>query len=486
MQDIDEFGQDVWWTRNTETAHLGRDRRGVRAGDLVKEAVYDNDISSPRVEIPVSVMKGRTFAVRDGMETDDRLTAADQALWYYLIARAKDQINKAPREGSDGGLKDKAAYGGRSLVHEVSVKDMLAYLGTANPTRLRESLERIGETWARYDIRYRRTRLTKPVRYLAIDELPEKLRSKHIVRYEIDPAVRVGMLMTRRFVTIDLNAVSKFRCRYSARLYARFALMASRHSGFLETADGRKGRFWIPSSEDLARQVGYPMPSFRLSTFVATMTKAINEINALPAVNHRFEVRTVYPTDRVPPFGFGVSEMRKAPFDLRAPWIKPQAFHHATEHRWLKKRKAILMGDEQFVRIVRVAQAQAFTGVDAMRISQAWRKDVEDANAGEVATVIGWSREEFLTRIKKYGAEAVFGHWLTVRAEAWKAEIEAANEEAAAVMMAQVVVPKLLLDAVPNDMEPELYYGSDDDEDEGEDLRTGDDWGDLFVYDEAA
>lgn len=485
MQDIDEFGQDVWWTRNNETAHRGRDRRGVRTGDLVKEAVFDNDISSPRVEIPVSVMKGRTFAVRDGMETDDRLTAADQALWYYLIARAKDQINKAPREGSDGGLKDKSAYGGRSLVHEVSVKDLLAYLGTANPTRLRESLERIGETWARYDIRYRRTRLTKPVRYLAVDDLPEKLRSKHIVRYEIDPAVRVGMLMTRRFVTIDLNAVSKFRCRYSARLYARFALMASRHSGFLETSDGRKGRFWIASPENLAREVGYPMASFRMLTFVATMRKAIDEINALPAVNHRFEVVTLYPTDRLPRFGFGVSEMRKTAFDLPAPWIKPQAFRHAVEHRWPKKRKVILMSDEQFVRIVRVAQAQAFTEVDALKISQGWRADVEAANAGEVATVIGWSRDEFLNRIKKYGAEAVFGHWLNIRAQDWKAEIEAAKEKASAAMMAQVVVPKLLPDPMPIEVVPELFYGSEDDDHE-EDFRIGDDWGNLYVCDDAA
>lgn len=165
MQGYDDYDNLVWSSRETDSAHRGRDRRGIRAGILAKEAVFDNDVSNPRIEVPFALTKGKMFRLENDVEAADRLTAADQALWHYLFARARDQINRLPLEGSDAGLRDKAAYSNKSLVHEVRSGEMLAYLGISNPARLRESLDRIGETLVRYDIRYRRTRLTRPVRY---------------------------------------------------------------------------------------------------------------------------------------------------------------------------------------------------------------------------------------------------------------------------------------------------------------------------------
>lgn len=484
MQSKNEFDQDTWTSRNSDWAHRGRDRRGLRAGNLVKEAVYENDVSNPRVEIPLAVMKGRTFRMVEGIEVSDRLTAADQALWHYLVARAKDHINSLPVEGSDGGFKDKGAYGGKALVHEVKVSEMLAYLGISNPVRLRESLERISETMVRYDIRYRGTRLTRPVRYLDIPELPMRLRSRDVVSYGIDPEVRVSMLLARRFVTVDINALAKFKCRYSARLFVRFSLMASRHDGLIEakkSRDGKTGRFWIVRPEDLARNVGYPMQSFRMQTFLAVMKKALSEINGLPVFNRRFTVLFVLPTAKVPRFSFAVTEARKSVFDVHRAWIGRNAFFHATAHTRPNKRASIRMNDSQFVHVVRIAQAQAFTGVDALKISRRWRADVEAANAGATDLGLGeWTTAEFLEKIERFGPEAAFERWLDLRLPMFKAElvqeamekVVAAEREAARALPSPVPVPLC-----------DVYYTNCS---EDEDLRIGDDFGCLDIYEDAA
>lgn len=469
MQGYDGNDKLVWSSRDNDCAHRGRDRRGVRAGILAKEAHYDNDVSNPRVELPYALTKGKMFRIEDGVETADRLTATDQALWHYLIARAKDHINSLPLEGSDAGFRDKGAYGGRSLAHRVKVSDMLTYIGINNPARLRESLERIAETQVRYDIRYRRTRLTRPVRYLTIT-IPEKLRSRDVIRYEVDPEVRVAMLMSRRYVTVDLNALTKFRSRYSARLHAKLSIMASRHVGLLLAKKNKSGevglnkRMWLVSAEDLAKELGYPMATFREKTFLAAMKKVIAEMEALPSINRRFEFVCSLPTEKVPMFAFSTDEARKSVFDVHRAWLGRAAFFHASAHTRPGKRSQIRMKDNQFVHHVRIAQAQAFTRIDGLKLSMEWHSDVSAANSGLVDEVAGWPTAEFLAKIDRFGPEAVFQTWLSRKAEVW-------NTPAAP-----------LEDAVVSDEDAVHYAGGDDEED----LRIGDDWGNLYVYEDAA
>lgn len=470
MQGYNDNDKLVWSSRDNDSAHRGRDRRGVRAGILAKEANYDNDVSNPRVELPYALTKGKLFRVEDGVEMADRLTATDQALWHYLFARAKDHINSLPLEGSDAGFRDKGAYGGRSLVHDVTVRDMLAYVGINNPARLRESLERIAETQIRYDIRYRRTRLTRPVRYLTIHPMPEKLRSRDLIKFEIDPEVRVSMLMSRLYVTVDLNALTKFRSRYSARLHAKLSLMASRHVGLLLSKKNKAGevglnqRLWIVSPEDLAKVLGYPMSTFREKTFLAAMKKVIAEMEALPSINKRFEFVCAFPTEKLPMYVFSTDMPRKSVFDVHRAWLGRAAFFHASAHNRPFKRSQIQMKDNQFVHHVRIAQAQAFTGIDGLKLSMEWRLDVSAANGRLVDEVAGWSAGEFLAKIDRFGPEAVFETWLSRKVEAWNAP---------EVPLEDAVVP-------PDEA---VHYAVDDD---AEDFRIGDDWGDLHVYDYAA
>jgi len=470
MQGYNDYDSLVWSSREADSAHRGRDRRGIRAGILAKEAVFDNDVSNPRIEIPFALTKGKTFRVENGVEAADRLTAADQALWHYLFARARDQIYRLPLEGSDAGLRDKAAYGNKSLVHEVTSGEMLAYLGINNPARLRESLERIGETLVRYDIRYRRTRLTRPVRYLTVHPLPNKLRSRDVIRFEIDPEVRISMLMSRRYVTVDLNALTKFRSRYSARLYTSLSIMASRHAALLLAKRNKAGeigsnrRHWIVSAVDLAKAVGYPIASYREKTFLAVMTKVIAEMQALPKINQRFEFVCAMPTLKITSFVFATTESIKSVFDVHRAWLGRAAFFHASAHTRVFKRSQIPMKDNQFVDLVRIAQAQAFTGIDGLKISMEWRADVVAANRGFVDEVVGWSKEQFLAKIDCFGSEAVFETWLARKVALWLA-------------------PQAPLEDAVISAEDAVYYAFDDDD--AEDLRVGDDWGDLGVYEAA-
>lgn len=467
MQGYNQLGQPVWSSRDEDSAHRGRDRRGIRAGDLIKEARYDNDVSNPRVEVPYALTKGKHFRVVDGVEVHDRLTAADQALWHYLFARAKQDINALPKVGSDAGLRDREAYRGEVRVHGVTVGDMLTYLGIANPARLRESLERIAETRVRYDIRYRGTRLTRPVDYLTIRPMPEKLRSRDVVEFEIDPEVRVCMQLSRKYVVVDLNALTRFKSRYTARLYTKLSLMASRHALLLESkknGEGKVGlnkRHWSVKPEDLARELGYPMTTYRSATFLAVMTKVAADIEALPELNKRFDVAFVHPSAKLSVFAFATTEARKTVFDIHRAWLGRAAFFHASAHTRPGKRGALKMKDGQFVHHVRIAQAQVFSGHDGLRISKAWRSDVEAANQGLVVNEItGWAVSDFLARIERFGAEAVFETWLTRTVAVWNKPAE--------------TFEPLAVDA------DEAIYHAQFDEDE-EDLRIGDDWGDLYA-----
>lgn len=472
MQGCDDNDTLGWSSRDNDCAHRGRDRRGIRAGILAKEAQYDNDVSNPRVELPYALTKGKMFRIEDGVETADRLTAADQALWHYLFARAKDHINSLPLEGSDAGFKDKGAYGGRTLVHEVTVGDMLSFLGNNNPARLKESLERIHETQVRYDIRYRRTRLTRPVRYLTIHAMPAKLRSRDVVKYEIDPAVRVSMLMSRYYATVDLNALTKFRSRYSVRLHTKLSMLASRHIGLLLAKKNKAGevglnkRLWIVSSADLAKDIGYPMSTYRDKTFLAAMKKVVAEMEALPKVNQRFEFVCAFPSDKVPMFVFSTDRARASVFDVHRDWLGRAAFFHASAHTRPGKRSQIKMKDDQFVDLVRIAQAQAYSGIDGLKLSIEWRSDVETANAGLVDVIAGWPTGEFLAKIDRYGPEAVFETWLARKVAVWNA-------------------PTIPFEEAVVSEEDAVYYAPHDDDGE-EDPKMGDDWGDLYVYDEAA
>lgn len=469
MQGYNDFGQLVWSSRDEDSAHRGRDRRGIRAGNLVKECVPDNDLSNPRVEVPLAITKGKTFRTVDGAEVADRLTAADQALWHYLVARAKSDINALAKVGSDAGLRDREAYRGEARAHQVTVGDMLAYLGDKNPARLRDSLDRIGETQARYDIRYRRTRLTRPVHYIAIHPMPEKLRSRDVISYEIDPEVRVCMLLSRKYVTVDLNALSKFKCRYSARLFVKLSGMAARHAALLNGKKnkagevGLNGRHWAVKPEALAEVLGYPMQSFRTATFTSVMTKVVADLEALPSLNKRFESVAAFPTERLPSFVFATTEARKSVFDADRAWLDGKAFYHASAHTRPGIRKSIKLLDHQCVHHVRVGQAQAYSGFDGLKISTAWRSDVEAANAREALEIVGWPAAEFLQKIDRFGADAVFESWLTRKAAVWS-----------------IPEPKLEPAAVP---EHEAVIYDNDDED---DIRIGDELGDLDVYAEAA
>ncbi|MFC3075587.1 hypothetical protein [Shinella pollutisoli] len=470
MQYRNAIGQLAWSSRNEEVAHRARDRRGIRAGDLVCEAVADNDVSNPRVEIPFALTKGTTFRVVEGTEVADRLTSTDQALWYYLFTRAKVDINSLAKVGSDGGFRDREAYRGEARVHKVTVGDMLAYLGLKNPARLRESLERIAETMARYDIRYRGTRLTKPVPYLTVHSMPERLRSRDEIGFELHPEVRVCMLLSRKYVTVDLNALPTFKSRYSARLFVKLSYLAARHQALLRSKKDKDGKvgpnktFWVIDPEALAAELGYPVPTYRASTFAAAMTKAIAEIQALPKLNQRFDVLAVLPTARVPRFSFAVTEARKSVFDVHRAWLKRAAFYHATAHTQPLKREKINMKDNQFVHVSRIAQAEAFTGYDGLRISMAWQDDIEEANAGIRDAIAGWTAAEFLERIDRFGVDPMFASWLEHKVAAWN-------------------IPEIPLEPAVVAEEDAVHY-SYGDEDE-EDTRCGDEWGDIGYADAA-
>jgi hypothetical protein len=97
-------------------AQRGSQRRGVQAKDLAVEAVYTNETSSPRIEVPRVLVETLQMDVT-------KLTAADIALWWRLFAEAR-------LEGLATGT------------HYIQLSALARYLGIRSLDRVKASLLR--------------------------------------------------------------------------------------------------------------------------------------------------------------------------------------------------------------------------------------------------------------------------------------------------------------------------------------------------------
>ncbi|MGO6692534.1 RepB family plasmid replication initiator protein [Rhizobium johnstonii] len=218
----------------------GADRRGFQGSE---EALVDVELAEetcPRFERPAVMIETLRFvSAREGSEPAEAMTAKSHALYEYLMASARLQLQ-------------------RQDAHEFRVPfaDAKSYLGIERTDRLREYVDAINDTRVSYDFRTEGYQRSGTMPLLMCDYIRQD-DGQQFIAYSMHRAVREVILSARRYGWLELNAFRKFRSKYTARLYPRLALIAGQSV--------RKPLSMMP--EKLAGELGWAPKRFHWGNF---------------------------------------------------------------------------------------------------------------------------------------------------------------------------------------------------------------------------
>ncbi len=187
----------------------GADRNPIQ-GDL--SAVLDPvraEKEDPRVERPAVMIKSlRYVGATEGSTPAEAMSAKSHALYEYLMSSAQLELKTVTE-------------------HRVSFADAQAFLSTPRADRVREYVEAINSTWVSYDFidEDGSQRVGKRIQLLACEEVVRPSGDRFIA-YSMHPSVRRVILEARQYAHLEIAAFARFRCKYSARLYPKLALVA--------------------------------------------------------------------------------------------------------------------------------------------------------------------------------------------------------------------------------------------------------------------
>jgi len=432
--------------RTGERIIRGKDRKGVRAGDWQKETGPDRHmLDQPQVE------KARILVETAAVVGADDLTAQDIACHEYLMACArKDGIDKP--------------------THQIKMRQLCDYLEVSKPERVWSSLERLMRTLVRYHIVDPKTsrRVCKPM----IDGLAmstNRLTGKTVIDYSIPAVIREAILQSRSYTWLDINVFPKFRSKYTARLYPKLALMA----GY----DYRLRKPWQPTLPELAAFIGYSQDDgeIHFTAFTRVLDKALSEIE-----EHvdRFEVTCVKPkrgSGRGRPVPAGATFYFQTTTASKSLWAHAPAVLGPTQEARIEDQRYSPLRPHEHPPVKYFAQAQTMTSLLAEDLSDRWRRDVSAARH-EPEMRIGTMTGGMLTSILDgEGLRNAFRIWLNMAV--------IANPDDLVFLPPTADEPTMAIQGRVAEtwIEEEVWYSDDGytEEDEREDLRTGDDFGDT-------
>ncbi|NKL63326.1 RepB family plasmid replication initiator protein [Rhizobium leguminosarum bv. viciae] len=337
---------------------VGADRRGFQGAE---EALVDIELAEetcPRFERPAVMIETLRFvSAREGSEPAEAMTVKAHALYEYLMASARLQL-----EHQDG------------QEFRVSFPDAKTYLGIDRTDRLREYVSAINETRVTYDFRTEGYQRSGTMPLLMCDYVKHD-DGQQFIAYSMHRAVQEVILTARRYGWLELNAFRKFRSKYTARLYPRLALLA-----------GQSVRKPLSTSpEKLAEELGWAPDRFHWGNFMSRVLEPILvDINGgektAPSVSRfRVEMKLVRGTGRGSPVAeivFDVIPNENLTRQSRA--AKLDTLHAASARLHID---GLDVGHTPAM--VLVAQAVTATGKSVFQIRDEWKATVVALLAAE-------------------------------------------------------------------------------------------------------
>lgn len=403
-------------------AQKGMQRLGVQAKDLAAEAVYTNETTSPRVEVP------RILVETLQLDTS-KLRATDVAIWWRLFAEARQA-------------------GMATDTHFVQLSALAKYLGIRSLDRVKASLVRLSGASLSYHGRHGRQ--AEPMLECSDALDLEPMTGSDWLHYSLPESLRQLVLGSTGYCRVDINALARFKSKFSAALYIRLCYEAGKAKAFHDEVH--------LSREDFKRIVG--LEAVQAEVVTEAIERVCEDLTAIDGPRRRFHIDLFVAQTGKLVVSFGGAQTRLLE-------TKP-AYMTDDGIAALADRSMYQLLSHQYPSVVRLRQAETMLGISAVRISELWRIDVQRASSKHPEACIGYPAGKFLARIRRRGADAVFAEWIETRDFAGlgvvREELPAA--EPFVRSKRQPKRPKAVVEAVVSVAKVAAV--------EGEDLRVGD------------
>ena len=440
------------WVRQRVAGEIirGFQRRGIKSRNLREEAVYTNLRTSPRVEVPRVVI--------DTMRVETKTVLAnDIALFWRLFAEAR-------------------FHGMQRSMHSIRLSELRHYLGYRSSARIYQCLERLTNTEMSCD--YGRGRVAVPmIELVEVDhddvlwmtEEPGFRKGDTLIHFRLPESLREAVLQSREYAWVDLNALSRFECKYTTSLYMRLCLVAGRSRS--------EWRNLSMSKADIKQVLGMPS-SIRDGVFQDTMRLIENDLLSIDGPRKRFDVSMLWPTSSAEKdtFEFDTTGSARKLREVAPVELSDADYERVSDYSFTKLERAEMPG------VLRLRQSTALAretrgGIHVLAVRDMWARAVNEAKEGN--GVVGMPAEEFL---------GLVGEDVEYALELWTERMDFGVEVTFAPVSAETPAEprKLSLHDIPGAMFQCASYSppigdedDDDDESQTDDLRTADDFVEL-------
>ncbi|WP_354316675.1 hypothetical protein [Sinorhizobium fredii] len=364
------------WQAAGDDIIRGHQRGGLKCRDLSAEAVFDNEKTSPRIEIPRVVIE--TMQI----ETSN-LRAGDIAAFWRLFAEARKQ--GISRDTHSIKLSDIVQYLGLNSLHRA--KQALARLSTAVMTL------RLNQIGARGTIRMQMIELLHDTDDFAA------LRGHDEMFFRLPEALKLAVMGSRDYAWVDLNAMTRFASKFTFPLYLKLCLEAGKHRIYRNVPAMTKFEF--------RAFVGMPEKT-QASVLDKTMQLVCADLSGISGVRRRFPISIAFDDGKlVIIVGSAAKKLR----EMKPAWIRAEMAVKQTaaiDAMPAEKRKL-------YPSLTRFRQAETTIGAPAYRIFGLWSADLHGATSFPEERIVSMTGREFLDLIGKVGVDEVLEYWTDKR-----------------------------------------------------------------------
>ena len=369
---VDEEGTERYypWNLKAGAAIRGYQRKGIRARDLFQEAVFKNEETAPRIEVPRSIIRGMR------VETAT-LTAADMAIFWRCFAQARLQ-------------------GMQSRSHSIRLGNLAKFLGWGSMDRVKKCLERLRTAAASQHFNQEGHHGRKSLPLLILEQDSDEvqaLKSCGEVRFSLPQALCDAAMVAKDYGLVDLNALARFKSRFSSVFFMRMSLLAGYHDGLRKECT-----FTL---EQLAMMFGLPLKT-RRSTLLEVMHTVQDDLEAISGPRKRFSTFITWPNGTDEFFTVNVTSSIKRTRD-----VKPAPLADEMKELICDRTKFRIKNHE-YPNLLVIRQAAALHSVSPVVLSEQWRLQVWKARTDSTHTVDGMTSSELFDLIARYGADSVF------------------------------------------------------------------------------
>jgi hypothetical protein len=255
-------GQWAWQLRG-ENIIRGHQRRGIKAADFDREAVYGNEQTSPRIEIPAVIINSMRIETA-GRAGGKQLASQDLCIFWRLFAHAR--LN-----------------GIASGSHSIPIAALKAFLDVVDRKRIVRSLEKLSQTTMSIHLNQPGFHGRKKISMI------ECLQNEgETISFRLADALVAAVRESRGYAFVDINVLPRFRSKYSIPLYIRLCHKAGQHWSKREDLELSRAEF--------RGLVG--MPTATKANVLETVLGAVrDDLLAISGKRRRFNINFDLPTE---------------------------------------------------------------------------------------------------------------------------------------------------------------------------------------------